>query len=211
MGRRMTWSKSPTPDSNTVDRWRTTWQMPEYLLDITEFVGLANTTPLAIQSSSPNPTHIAFARRIETCSFSGYKIYPGKGKTFVRIDNRVCFTYYYTNLNPRAAHWLGLLARMHKKGITEEVAKKRSRRTVKHERAVVGASWEAIRAKRTQKPEVRAAARQTAIRESKEKKKDEAAKKRAEKAKTAGAAAKGQKISKQGAKGAQPKVAAKSR
>lgn len=75
---------------------------------------------------------------------------------------------------------------MHKKGITEEVAKKRSRRTVKHERAVVGASWEAIRAKRSQKPEVRAAARLTAIRESKEKKKEEAAKKKAEKAKVRG-------------------------
>lgn len=64
---------------------------------------------------------------------------------------------------------------MHKKGITEEVAKKRTRRTVKHERAVVGASWDAIRAKRAQKPEVRAAARQAAVAKSKEAKKAKAA------------------------------------
>jgi hypothetical protein len=64
---------------------------------------------------------------------------------------------------------------MHKKGITEETAKKRTRRTVKHDRAVVGASWDAIRAKRAQKPEVRAAARQAAVAKSKEAKKAKAA------------------------------------
>lgn len=70
---------------------------------------------------------------------------------------------------------------MHKKGISEEVAKKKTRRTVKHQRAVVGASWEAIRAKRNQKPEVRAAARASALRDGKEKKKAEETKKKAEK------------------------------
>ena len=28
--------------------------------------------------------------RIEICAFSGAKIYPGKGKIYVRVDNRVC-------------------------------------------------------------------------------------------------------------------------
>jgi len=101
---------------------------------------------------------------------------------------------------------------MHKKGITEEVAKKRTRRTVKHQRAIVGAPWEMIRAKRNQKPEVRAAARAAAVREAKEKKKDDQTKRKAEKAKTATQAARGQpKISKQQARGSQQKVAAKSR
>jgi hypothetical protein len=63
--------------------------------------------------------------------------------------------------------------------MTEEVQKKRSRRTVKHERAVVGASWDAIRAKRNQKPDARAAARQAAISKSKEAKKAAAAAKKA--------------------------------
>src|SRR5947209_12654746 len=52
--------------------------------------------------------------------------------------------------NPRKISWTQVYRRMHKKGITEEVAKKRTRRTVKHQRAVVGASWDIIRAKRTQ-------------------------------------------------------------
>ena len=63
--------------------------------------------------------------------------------------------------------------------MTEEAAKKRSRRTVKHERAVVGASWDAIRAKRNQKPDARAAARQAAISKSKDAKKAAAAAKKA--------------------------------
>ena len=85
--------------------------------------------------------------------------------------------------NPRKISWTVLFRRMHKKGISEEVAKKRTRRTVKHQRAVVGASWEAIRAKRNQKPEVRAAARAAALRDGKDKKKQEDASKKATKAK----------------------------
>lgn len=72
---------------------------------------------------------------------------------------------------------------MHKKGITEEVAKKRSRRTVKHQRGVVGASLDAIAARRNQKPEVREAARQQALAKSKEEKKAKAEARKAEKAK----------------------------
>ncbi|KAL1916049.1 uncharacterized protein VTP21DRAFT_6053 [Calcarisporiella thermophila] len=75
---------------------------------------------------------------------------------------------------------------MHKKGITVEVAKKRTRKMVKHQRVIVGASLEAIRAKKNQKPEARLAARQAAIKEGKEKKKIEAAKKKTERASATG-------------------------
>lgn len=64
------------------------------------------------------------------------------------------------------------------------------------------------------RPEARLAARQQAIKEGKEKKSVAESKKRAEKAKSATSAARGQANriqSKQGAKGAPPKVAAKSR
>ncbi|SAM04661.1 hypothetical protein [Absidia glauca] len=75
--------------------------------------------------------------------------------------------------------WTTIYRRLNKKGVTEEVAKKRSRRTVKHERAIAGASWDAIRAKRNQKPDARAAARQAAIAKSKESKKAAQAAKKA--------------------------------
>ncbi|CAD6974290.1 unnamed protein product, partial [Tilletia controversa] len=85
--------------------------------------------------------------------------------------------------NPRKIAWTVFYRRMHKKGITEEVAKKRSRRTVKHQRAVVGASMEQISARRNQKPEVRAAARTEAIAKSKSDKKSAAEKRKTEKSK----------------------------
>lgn len=60
---------------------------------------------------------------------------------------------------------------MHKKGITEEVAKKRSRKTVKHQRGIVGADLAAIAARRTQSVQVRAAQRASAIQKAKAEKK----------------------------------------
>jgi large subunit ribosomal protein L24e len=96
----------------------------------------------------------------------------------------------------------------------QEVAKKRTRRVVKHQRAIVGASLDVIKERRSQRPEARAAARQQAIKEAKEKKAAAESKKKADKAKSAASAAKGaaQRIqSKQGIKGSAPKVAAKSR
>ena len=66
---------------------------------------------------------------------------------------------------------------MHKKGITEEVAKKRSRRTVKHQRGVAGLDMAAILAKRNQSEQVRAKARSDAVAKAKEVKKAKEAKK----------------------------------
>lgn len=48
--------------------------------------------------------------------------------------------------------------------LQEEVSKKRTRRAVKFQRAITGASLAEILAKRNQKPEVRKAQREQAIR-----------------------------------------------
>jgi len=158
--------------------------------------------------------------KVELDSFSSRKIYPGKGKIFVRGDSK---TFRFSNgkseslfkqrKNPRRIAWTILYRRMHKKGISEEVAKKRSRRTVKHQRAIVGASLDLIKEKRGIPPAARAAARAQAVKEGKEKKAAAESKKKAEKAKSAASAARGQaqKISKQGAKGAPQKVQARTR
>jgi len=95
----------------------------------------------------------------------------------------------------------------------QEVAKKRTRRTVKQQRGIVGASLDVIKERRSQRPEARAAARQQAIASGKAKKSEEESKKKAEKAKTAtktgGTSV--NKVSKQQAKGAAPKVQARTR
>ncbi|TFB03429.1 hypothetical protein CCMA1212_004704 [Trichoderma ghanense] len=154
-------------------------------------------------------------------SFSGQRIYPGKGKIYVRGDSKVfrfangkSESLFLQRKNPRRIAWTVLYRRQHRKGISEEVAKKRTRRAVKSQRAIVGASLEVIKERRSMRPEARSAARAEAIKQEKEKKAAALAAKRAEKAKNAAVASKAKterNVSKQGAKGAAFKVAARSR
>ncbi|RSH93278.1 60S ribosomal protein L24 [Saitozyma podzolica] len=137
--------------------------------------------------------------RVERCDFSGFKVYPSKGKTYTfRFLNAKSESLFLQRKNPRKIAWTQVYRRMHKKGITEEVAKKRSRKNVKVQRGVVGADLASILAKRTAKPEVRAAARQAAISKAKSAKRDKEAKKSA--TKPAGSA-NAPKVSKQSMKG----------
>ncbi|KAL7740439.1 hypothetical protein ACLKA6_013232 [Drosophila palustris] len=115
--------------------------------------------------------------KIGLCAFSGYKIYPGHGKTMVKIDGKTftfldkkCERSYLMKRNPRKVTWTVLYRRKHRKGIEEEASKKRTRRTQKFQRAIVGASLAEIMAKRNMKPEVRKAQRDQAIKVAKEQK-----------------------------------------
>ncbi|XP_075215488.1 ribosomal protein L24 [Lycorma delicatula] len=116
--------------------------------------------------------------KIGLCAYSGYKIYPGHGKTMVKTDgktftflNAKCESSHLMKRNPRKVTWTVLYRRKHKKGQEEEQAKKRTRRTQKFQRAIVGASLTDILAKRNMKPEIRKAQREQAIRAAKEQKK----------------------------------------
>ena len=71
---------------------------------------------------------------------------------------------YMMRRNPRETAWTVLYRKKHKKGAEEEAKKRRTRRTVKFQRAVQGATLETILAKRNQKPEVRKAQREQQIR-----------------------------------------------
>ncbi|KAF7587075.1 60S ribosomal protein L24 [Aspergillus hancockii] len=177
-----------------------------------------STQPPHRQPTTSRCASPTFKMRTYDDSFSGQKIYPGKGKLYVRGDSKIfrfqngkSESLFLQRKNPRRISWTVLYRRQHKKGISEEVAKKRTRRAVKSQRAIVGASLDVIKERRNQRPEARAAARQQAIKDAKEKKAASEKAKKAEKAKTAAKPA-GQRIqSKQGAKGSAPKVAAKSR
>ncbi|CAO1354028.1 unnamed protein product [Diamesa hyperborea] len=124
--------------------------------------------------------------KIGLCVFSGFKIYPAMGKTLVKADgktftfiNKKCERSFLMKRNPRKVKWTVLYRRKHKKGIEEETTKKRTRRTTKHARAIVGASMADIIAKRNMKPEVRKAQREQAIKAAKEQKKSKVAEKKA--------------------------------
>ncbi|ELQ36215.1 hypothetical protein OOU_Y34scaffold00666g76 [Pyricularia oryzae Y34] len=142
-----------------------------------------------------------------------------QGKLYVRGDSKIfrfqngkSESLFLQRKNPRRIAWTVLYRRAHRKGISEEVAKKRTRRTVKSQRAIVGASLDVIKERRTMRPEARSAARAAAIKESKARKAEAEKAKKAEKAKVAGGKGQtGRLTSKQGAKGAQQKVAANTR
>jgi len=93
--------------------------------------------------------------KTELDSFSGAKIYPSKGKLYVRGDSKVfrfangkSESLFLQRKNPRRIAWTVLFRRARKKGISEEIVKKRTRRTVKHQRAIVGASLDVIKEKK---------------------------------------------------------------
>ncbi|KAG5558530.1 hypothetical protein RHGRI_008463 [Rhododendron griersonianum] len=144
--------------------------------------------------------------KTELCRFSGAKIYPGRGIRFVRSDSQVfiklkvicsvcsmkvflfanskCKRYFHNRLKPSKLCWTAMYRKQHKKDIAQEAVKKRRRATKKpYSRSIVGATLEVIQKKRAEKPEVRDAAREAALREIKErikKTKDEKKAKKAE-------------------------------
>merc|ERR1712158_104501 len=108
----------------------------------------------------------------------GAKIYPSKGRTLIKQDGKTfkfingrCHKAHLLKRNPRKVTWTVLYRRKHRKGLEEETTKKRTKKTQKFQRAVVGATLSDILAKRNQKPEVRKAQREQAIRAAKETKK----------------------------------------
>merc|ERR1712137_1428500 len=119
--------------------------------------------------------------KIDLCVYSGYKIYPGHGRSLIKVDGKSykflssrTHKAHLLKRNPREVTWTVLYRRKHKKGQEEDVSKKR---TQKFQRAVVGATLQDIMAKRNQKPEVRKAQREQAVRAAKDAKKQTASKK----------------------------------
>lgn len=153
--------------------------------------------------------------KIEIDSFSGTKIYPGRGTLFVRGDSKVfrfasskSASLFHQRKNPRRVSWTVLFRRHHKKGISEESSKKRSRKAIKHQRPIVGASLEFIKERRNQKPAERKATRDERLAKAKEAAK---AKKAERKEQLKSGATGAQKVSKQQQKGSFQKVHATSR
>merc|ERR1719498_1224337 len=105
--------------------------------------------------------------KLELCSFSSYKIHAGHGRRLVRVDGK---TFYFLGSKVESLFLQRMNRRKHRKGLSEETTKRRTRRTQKFQRAIEGVSEEKLRELRQQKPEVRAAARQQAPRAAKEKK-----------------------------------------
>jgi len=125
--------------------------------------------------------------RTETCLFSEYKIYPGRGHKYVSKDGKTntfiskkSRKLYLRKIKAQRIRWTTAWRRLNKKIKTEEFAKKKKRRAVKIQKGIVGISLEEIKRKRNEKPEIRAAQKEQAMREIKERRqKDLEAKRKA--------------------------------
>merc|ERR1712207_101871 len=118
----------------------------------------------------------AMVIKTETCRFSGLRIYPGRAVKFVRTDTQIftflkskCRTLFNQRKKPAKLAWTSLYRKQHKKDQASVVSKKKRRGgKATLSRAIAGASLEVIQKKRSEKPEVRQAARDAALREVKE-------------------------------------------
>merc|ERR1712000_558427 len=98
--------------------------------------------------------------KIKICDFSGFRIHPGHGFTFVRGDSRQ-FTYYSNKVltyamqkkNPRKIAWTTVYRKLHKKDSNADGERKKRARKIKiGQRAIADVTLEAIRAKKVQAP-----------------------------------------------------------
>merc|ERR1711976_516824 len=121
---------------------------------------------------------LSMAAKFETCHFSGFRIPPGHGKKIVKNDSKSYWIFsskieslFWDKKNSRKVPWTMIYRKVHKKGIVEESKRKKTRRTQKVTRAIVGASIELINKRKSIKPEQRKIQRETAIRKAKEERK----------------------------------------
>merc|ERR1712176_417803 len=82
--------------------------------------------------------------KTERCSYTEYKIVPGRGSRFIAKDGRM---HYFISTKARSL--------FHKKIKVDTTIKKRSRKTTRIQRAVVGMSIEEIRRKKAESREDR--------------------------------------------------------
>merc|ERR1712216_1081637 len=107
-----------------------------------------------------NSCSFAMVVKTELCNYSGFRIYPGHGKKYVRADQKMftfvtakcerCFKMKRRNLTTK---WTTQYRRINKKGTMEEAEKKRrSKKSVVRTREIVGLSKETIEKKKAAKP-----------------------------------------------------------
>lgn len=89
------------------------------------------------------------------CSFSEFRIYPGHGQKFVRRDGQLlnvstskCMSLYHDGKKSQKLMWTQSWRRLHKKGKDEGATKKKARKIVRVQRAVVGMTADEFKAKK---------------------------------------------------------------
>lgn len=128
--------------------------------------------------------------KTEPCSFCEYRIYPGNGRKLAAKDGKV---YYFISNKVRSLHmqrkkavkitWTQAWRRFNKKTKVEEGAKRRTRKTTRVQKAIVGMSLDEIKRRRAEKPEERERKMEQAKKEVKDRQKKKVEAKKTDKAK----------------------------
>eukprot|EP00825_Cyclidium_porcatum_P024490 TRINITY_DN268_c0_g1_i6.p1 TRINITY_DN268_c0_g1~~TRINITY_DN268_c0_g1_i6.p1 ORF type:complete len:203 (-),score=71.09 TRINITY_DN268_c0_g1_i6:146-754(-) len=115
--------------------------------------------------------------RTDLCSFCDWKIYPGHGQRYVLKDGK---TFMFLHPKSKSLHmrkrkaqtirWTISWRRLNKKIRADEQAKKKKKRIVRVQRAIVGITLDDIRKKRKENPEDRKARAEEVQRQIKERK-----------------------------------------
>ena len=100
--------------------------------------------------------------KTEQCSYTEYKIVPGRGSRFISKDGRTHYfistkarSLYHQKIKPVKLTWTLAWRAYNKKIRVDEHQKKKSRKTTRIQKAVVGMSIEEIRRKKAESREDR--------------------------------------------------------
>merc|ERR1712072_461357 len=103
--------------------------------------------------------------KTETCCFSEYKIYPGRGRKFAARDGKTFLfinhksqAMFHQKVKPVRLTWTHTWRRMNKKDTTQTTTRRKNRKTTKFQKAIIGMNLDEIKKKKAQRPELRAAA-----------------------------------------------------
>merc|ERR1711907_63456 len=95
--------------------------------------------------------------KTDPCAFSEIKIYPGRGCRFAGKDGKVHFfitsktrTLFHQKIKPVKLTWTQASRRYNKKIKVEDIQKKRTRKTTRVQKAIVGMSLDEIKRKRAE-------------------------------------------------------------
>merc|ERR1712080_676244 len=126
----------------------------------------------------PKSSLFAMVVKTEICNYSGFRIYPGHGKKFVRSDQKMftfitakterCFKMKRRDLTTK---WTVQYRHINKKGSVEEAEKRhRAKKSVVKTREIVGLSAEMLEKKRQARPATKDKQRDAALKELKSRK-----------------------------------------
>ena len=100
--------------------------------------------------------------KTDPCNFTELKIYPGRGSHFAAKDGKIHFfisskarSLFHQRIKPVKLTWTQASRRFNKKTNVVDVQKKRTKRTTRVQKAIVGLSLEDIKRKRNEDAAVR--------------------------------------------------------